>query len=77
MVRRCGSGYVVGLDCALLGGCCMLCLSGALLSDLVLSFLSTNPLLLALPYPVASVAWAVVAALGFAAAVGSIAIAAM
>ena len=77
MVGRCGSGYAVELDCALLGVCWMLCLSGALLFVLVLSFLSTNPLLLALPYPVASVAWAAVAALGFAAAVRTIAIAAL
>ena len=74
---RCGSSYAVGLDCALLGGCWLLRLSGALLTVLVLNFLSTNPLLLALLYPVASVAWAAVAALGFAADVRSIAIAAL
>ncbi len=69
------SDYAVGLDCALLVVCWMLYLSGALLFVLVLSFLSTNPLLLALPDLVASVAWAAVAALGFAAVVKTIAIA--
>ena len=77
MVMRCGSGSADGFDCALPGGHWLLWLSGALLSVLVLCFLSTSPLLLAPLYPVASVAWAAVAAIGFAAAVTSIAIAAL
>ena len=76
MVRRCGSGSAVGFDCALLGGYWLLWLSGALLSVHVLCFLSTSPLLLAPLYLVASVAWAAVSAIGFAAAVTSVAIAA-
>ena len=76
-MERCGSGCAVGLACALLGGGWFPCLPGTLLTLLVPGFLPTNPLLLALPYPVANEAWAAVAASDFAVAVGSIAIAAM